>query len=369
MWYRKGSWLLILVTFFGGWDLAEPGDPVEDPLFEFPHELTPEFIGEEVVENLLARDHMMRARDPGIHYAEVCTADGAIHFAGLTGDKDLMSRLIQRYSCYVDSADCSLIPGAHQSYIGAYNVLSMYTYNREERYLDRVMELVQGKWRSRAEDLDPATGLPSRTRFWSDDMYFTPTMDSRIYLITGDPKCTERVVTLLKAYIDTLQLPNGLFKHTTKVDFLWARGVGWSAAGITEALLALPGDHPDYNYLMNSYLRLMEGLLPYQSENGLWRQILDDPEAWEETSGTGMFAFALITGIKRGWLDRSVYGQAARNAWLGLARNVNEDGELEKVCIGTNQKFTAQEYLDRPRRAGDFHGQAAILWAASALLR
>jgi len=43
-------------------------------------------------------------------------------------------------------------------------------------------------------------------------------------------------------------------------------------------------------------------------------------------------------------------------------------GELEEVCIGTNEKFTFEEYLDRPRRAGDFHGQAALLWAANALL-
>jgi unsaturated rhamnogalacturonyl hydrolase len=62
---------------------------------------------------------------------------------------------------------------------------------------------------------------------------------------------------------------------------------------------------------MNVYRSLMAGLLPCQAESGLWRQLIDDPAAWEETSGTGMVAFALIMGIKKDWLDKNIYGQAA----------------------------------------------------------
>lgn len=39
-----------------------------------------------------------------------------------------------------------------------------------------------------------------------------------------------------------------------------------------------------------------------------------------------------------------------------------------EVCIGTGKKNSRQYYLDRPRIAGDFHGQAPILWCAYALL-
>ena len=31
--------------------------------------------------------------------------------------------------------------------------------------------------------------------------------------------------------------------------------------------------------------------------------------------------------------------------------------------------MTCDYYLDRERRTGDFHGQAPVLWCASALLR
>jgi rhamnogalacturonyl hydrolase YesR len=36
----------------------------------------------------------------------------------------------------------------------------------------------------------------------------------------------------------------------------------------------------------------------------MWRQLVDDesPRNWPETSSTGMFTFALVTGVKNGWL-------------------------------------------------------------------
>lgn len=113
----------------------------------------------------------------------------------------------------------------------------------------------------------------------------------------------------------------------------------------------------------------MESLLKYQSEDGLWRQLIDTPEAWFETSGTGMFTFAMITGVKAAWLDKNTYGKAARAGWLGLVRNLDKDGNIANVCAGTNKLNDLNYYLNRPRNLGDLHGQAPILWSASALLR
>jgi unsaturated rhamnogalacturonyl hydrolase len=31
-----------------------------------------------------------------------------------------------------------------------------------------------------------------------------------------------------------------------------------------------------------------------------------------------MFTYAMITGVKQGWLKDKVYAQAARQGWLGL---------------------------------------------------
>ncbi len=101
----------------------------------------------------------------------------------------------------------------------------------------------------------------------------------------------------------------------------------------------------------------------------MWRQLVDRPESWPETSGTGMFTFAIVTGVQQGWLDSRAYAPAARKAWLALVGHVNADGEISDVCEGTNKKNDYQYYLDRARKVGDLHGQAAVLWSASALLR
>src|SRR5262249_40808656 len=74
----------------------------------------------------------------------------------------------------------------------------------------------------------------------------------------------------------------------------------------------------------------------------------------------------------------NTYGPAARKAWLGLVKYLDKDGNVSNVCIGTNkakQEVGADPavqlkfYLDRGRRTGDLHGQAALMWCASALLR
>jgi rhamnogalacturonyl hydrolase YesR len=82
-----------------------------------------------------------------------------------------------------------------------------------------------------------------------------------------------------------------------------------------------------------------------------------------------MFTFAMITGVKNGWLDKEVYGKAARKAWLALTTYLDAKGDISDVCEGTNKKNDYQYYIDRPRRTGDMHGQAPVLWCATALLR
>jgi rhamnogalacturonyl hydrolase YesR len=82
-----------------------------------------------------------------------------------------------------------------------------------------------------------------------------------------------------------------------------------------------------------------------------------------------MFTFALITGVKNGWLDAPTYGPAARKGWIALAGHVDQNNNVTDICEGTNKENSLDWYLERRRNTGDFHGQETVLWAASALLR
>jgi rhamnogalacturonyl hydrolase YesR len=147
---------------------------------------------------------------------------------------------------------------------------------------------------------------------------------------------------------------------------------------MTELLRELPTNHPRRARILKGFQTMMASLLKYQSEEGLWRQLIDKPESWLETSGTGMITFGMVTGVKRGWLDAETYGPAARKAWLGLVGRLDENANVKDVCVGTNKAFREvgpdlatqlKFYLERNRRTGDLHGQSPILWTASALMR
>jgi unsaturated rhamnogalacturonyl hydrolase len=170
-------------------------------------------------------------------------------------------------------------------------------------------------------------------------------------------------------YLDSLQKPNGLFYHAPDVPYFWGRGDGWMAVGMAELLRSLPKNNPNRERIMKGYKLMMASLLKYQSESGMWRQLIDDEGSWPESSCTGMFTFAMITGVKNGWLDAAAYSAAARKGWLALVSYINENNDVREVCEGTNKKNDRQYYLDRKRLTGDLHGQAPVLWCATAWLR
>jgi len=212
-------------------------------------------------------------------------------------------------------------------------------------------------------------GYTGQTRLWIDDMYMITAVQAQAYRATNDPKYIERAAKEMVLYLDSLQRPNGLFYHAPDVPYFWGRGNGWMAAGMSELLRSLPENNPDRARIMKGYKTMMASLLKYQAADGMWRQLVDDPGSWPETSGTGMFTFAMITGVKNGWLDAATYGPAARKGWLKLITYLDEHNNIREVCEGTNKKNDHQYYLDRGRVTGDLHGQAPVLWCATALLR
>lgn len=63
------------------------------------------------------------------------------------------------------------------------------------------------------------------------------------------------------------------------------------------------------------------------------------------------------------------YAEPVQKSWNALAGYVNEKGAVREVCVGTNAKNNKKHYLKRPRSTGNFHGQAAVLWAATAMMK
>ena len=215
-------------------------------------------------------------------------------------------------------------------------------------------------------------GYTVQTRFWIDDMYMITALQTQAYLTTGDRKYLDRAAKEMCLYLDRLQLKDGrakgLFYHAPDVPFVWGRGDGWMAGGMALLLRYLPEDSEYRPRIMDGYAMMMAALLKYQRTDGLWGQLVDEPDSWAESSGSAMFASAFIAGVRHGWLEAKAYGPAARKAWLALCRRLDRYANLPDVCVGTGKKNDHQYYIDRPRLNGDPHGQAPMLWCVNALL-
>jgi unsaturated rhamnogalacturonyl hydrolase len=333
----------------------------------WPEGATPKEIGKRVAENFVVRkfDYETNPRREYVIYPEVCTWYGGLNVAKLIGDEDLRRRLIAKFDPLLGADARRISPEAHVDYrvFGAVP-LAIYLQTQDPRYLAVGQGLADKQWTNTTPD-----GITTEARYWIDDMFMITAVQVQAFRATGNKKYLDRAALTMAAYLDRLQQTNGLFYHALDTPFYWGRGNGWVAAGMAELLRSLPESHPKHARILEGYRKMMASLLKYQGEDGLWRQLVDHPEAWAETSCTGMFAFAMVTGVKNGWLDQATYGPAARKAWLGLIKYLDKDANVSSVCIGTNKRNDLQYYLDRPRSTGDLHGQAPILWTAAALLR
>jgi unsaturated rhamnogalacturonyl hydrolase len=351
--------LLVCLAILG----AGPPCPAQKDFKTWPEGKSPREIGKRVAERFVSSAHL---RTNTIIYPEVCAWYGALTFARLSGDRELTSRLIARFNLLLTPPGSQLVPTERHVDFSVFGTvpLEIYIQTKDTRYLDLGRKFADRQWENPTSD-----GLTSESRFWIDDMFMVTAVQVEAYRATGESKYIDHAALEMTAYLKKLQQPDGLFYHAPDVPFYWGRGNGWVAVGMAELLRSLPKDHPKRSDVLVSYLKMMHTLLKYQGEDGMWKQLIDHPEAWPETSSTGMFAFAMITGVKNGWLEAKTYGPAARKAWLALTGYINADGDIANVCEGTNKLNDLQFYLDRKRITGDLHGQAPLLWCASALLR
>ena len=336
----------------------------QDYFNNWPKGTSPQEVGKLLSEHFVTSPHQYTAT---IHYSEVATWYGALTFANLTRDDALRTELIHKFEPLMPGgAEAARIPVRRHVDDSIFGIvpLEIAIQTKDPKYL------AEGKrWADRQWENPQPDGLSAETRFWVDDMYMLTILQLEAYRATGDRTYLDRDAKEMVAYLDKLQQPNGLFYHAPDVPYFWGRGDGWFAAGMAEMLRTLSADHPDRPRIMAGYKLMMAALLKYQGSDGMWRELIDHPEAWPESSSSAMFSFALITGVKHGWLDAATYAPAARRGWIAVVGYVDQNHDVTQVCTGTGKLDNMQYYLDRRRETGNLHGQAPVLWAADALLR
>jgi rhamnogalacturonyl hydrolase YesR len=200
---------------------------------------------------------------------------------------------------------------------------------------------------------------------WADDMFMATSVLARVGARTGDSRYADAAGRLLVTYIARLQRDDGLFIHALTGAHAWGRGNGFAALGMTEALMRLPESWSARAQVLEAYRRQMNALLRYQGEDGSWREVIDQPTAYQELTVTALAITTMSRGVRFGWLDATRFRPVIERAWSAVLERVADDGTLRDVCTSTGAQATLEYYMTRPIVNGaDDRGGAMVLLAA-----
>jgi unsaturated rhamnogalacturonyl hydrolase len=143
----------------------------------------------------------------------------------------------------------------------------------------------------------------------------------------------------------------------------WARGNSWVTIAIPEfiEMLDLPPGDALRMFLTETLAAQVKALAPLQTDNGMWRTILDDDTSYEEAAATAGFAYGILKAVRKGYLPRE-FESLGQRAARAVRAHVNQAGELTQVSFGTPVFSSIQEYKDI-RLTSMPYGQAMALLA------
>lgn len=159
----------------------------------------------------------------------------------------------------------------------------------------------------------------------------------------------------------------------------WSRAVGWYVMAIVDILDDLPANHPKRGELLKILDRTLRAVIKIQDpDTGIWWQVLDQGDRegnYLESSGTSMFIYAIVKGVRESYLDRT-FLPAAEKAFQGLIDNLitlDDEGQanLHGICKSAGlggepyRDGTYQYYVSEPIVSNNLHGVGAFILAAS----
>jgi len=220
-----------------------------------------------------------------------------------------------------------------------------------------------------------ARNTPMPNSVWLDDLYVSVPCLAQMGTLTGDRRYFDDAAKQILQFHSRMFVPEkNLWMHgwiqemSPHPAFHWARANGWALMATAELLSVLPKDHPDRTRLLDIFKSHAAGLRQVQAPSGLWHQLLDRPDSYEETSSSGMYVFALARGINLGLLNRTTYAPVVLRGWNGLTTKVNSIGQVEDTCIGTSLGWDDTYYLNRPTDVNATLGYGPVFLAGAELI-
>lgn len=165
----------------------------------------------------------------------------------------------------------------------------------------------------------------------------------------------------------------------------WLRALGWYSMALLDTLSKTEpeGYEKEYEELKTVFKDYIDAILKYQDESGMWYQLpaLGGQEPnYLETSGSSIFAFAILRGVRLGFLPES-YRQYGEKAFQGVCDKYlkveNDELHLGGICLvaglgpadNLRRDGSFEYYMSEPIVNDDAKGVGPFLLAYTELRR
>lgn len=203
---------------------------------------------------------------------------------------------------------------------------------------------------------------------WADDTFMSCPFLARLYEITGDDKYIAECVNQLKGFYNRLYMSDKkLYSHIFFVEdnkpnrVPWGRGNGWVFLAFSEVIGRMKDTDSRKAELTELFKDFAEGIAAVHDKSGMWHQVLDMPDTYEETSCTGMFAIGMLRGVKYGWLDKGYIHHVDSAVKAITQKCIDKEYNIVGVCRGSQCSYDPMYYAKLGTVVNDDHGTGIIL--------
>ena len=170
-------------------------------------------------------------------------------------------------------------------------------------------------------------------QFWADSMYMLPPF----LAAAGEyDECLRQIRGYLKALLDPEKhlmrhMWNDGTGHFDRAAF-WGSGSGWTVAGLARVIDMLPDSYEgEKRALAQTTAQILEGMKRCMRPDGLFHDVLDDPDTFLDANCSQMAAYAIYRGVASGWLERS-WLETADVMRAAAEGKVDAYGRVRDVC-------------------------------------
>lgn len=257
-------------------------------------------------------------------------------------------------------------------------LITIYQATGEQRYYDLLMSKIEY---IRKDALRFADNVLQHTvsanndfpeQAWADTLFMVALMLLRVGVLCKDKAMIEDALNQWYWHIKYLQNPgSGLWYHgynnitgDNMSGIYWGRANAWAAYTMSQVEGRLPECYlyPKYMDVIGSLDEQLAALKTLQTDNGLWRTVLDDEESYEEVSASAGIAAAML---ERG---NPLHFKYINKTIRGLLANVSEEGKVMNVSAGTAVMRDKESYRTISRDWIQGWGQGLMLAFLAKLL-